>query len=231
MMVQALKAFPRLAKIARHATGRILHRPDIIIARETIGSDYGAHTVPAKFLTAQSIVYSFGIGTDASFDSGVISRYGCRVHGFDPTPKCIQWVSQQDFGPDFCFHPIGLGEEDGNIPFQVPEKETHVSFSRAEDPASGVWLPVRRLKTIMHDLGHEQLDLLKLDIEGFEYAALREMLASRIFPRVIAVEFHHRMYDCTDRQTREAVASLKSVGYLLFHVSDTGREYSFMLPA
>jgi FkbM family methyltransferase len=228
-MVLALKSFPTLARIARHATGRILHRPDITIAKETIGSDYGSHTVPAGLLTPDAVVYSFGIGTDASFDMGVISQYGCGVHGFDPTPKCIEWVGQQEFGADFSFHSIGLGGEDGSIPFRLPEKEANVSFSPADDPSSGVILPVRRLATIMREFGHDRLDLLKLDIEGFEYAALADMLASRIFPRVIAVEFHHRMYNFADRQTKETVASLRNAGYSLFHVSDTGREYSFLL--
>ena len=40
----------------------------------------------------------------------------------------------------------------------------------------------------MSDLHHQQIDLLKLDIEGSEYRVLDEILESQI-------EFHDRFYD------------------------------------
>jgi FkbM family methyltransferase len=224
----ALKAFPRIASIARRATGRILHKPDIRIAAETIGTRYGSHTVPKDFLGASSIVYSFGIGTDASFDTDVIARYGCAVHAFDPTPKSMAWVAEQAFPPNFIFHPLGLGNADVDMPFKLPEKEGNVSFSRAPGETADLKLPVRRLGTLMSELGHDDLDLLKLDIEGFEYEALADMLASGIRPRAIAVEYHHRMYHFSDAQTLASVEALRREGYRLFHVADTGREYSFI---
>lgn len=228
-MKQALKKFPELGRMIRRATGRILHEPEAIIAKRTIGSDYGSHTVPAGTLHSTSIVYSFGIGTDVSFDAGVMEQFGCTIHGFDPTPKSIEWVKQQSLDDRFVFHPWGLDQCDGDMVFQEPEDLRHVSFSRASSSQKGIALPVKRLKTIMKLLGHERLDLLKLDIEGFEYAALEDMLACAIRPQVIAVEFHHRMYGIPNDRTLDAVKALRSNGYILFHVSSTGREYSFVL--
>ena len=44
---------------------------------------------------------------------------------------------------------------------------------------------------MMRDLGHDHLDVLKMDIEGAEYAVLDDMLQSDILPDQLLVEFHH----------------------------------------
>lgn len=226
--MQVLKLFPRAAHALRRATGRILHKAEIEVATETIGSDYGAHTLASDVLNARSIVYSFGIGNDVTFDLGVIDRYGCDVHGFDPTPKCTEWVAQQALPAQFMFHPFGLGEVDSLIGFQSPDQAGHVSFSRAKNGSAEVALPVKRLATVMAELGHARIDVLKLDIEGFEYAVLPDMIQSGIYPKILAVEFHHKMYGYEDATTNIAVKSLRDAGYRLFFVSNTGREYSFI---
>ena len=55
---------------------------------------------------------------------------------------------------------------------------------------SRVVVPCRSLTSIAAELGHERIDLLKLDIEGAEYEVLGTLLASDLRPRVLAVEFH-----------------------------------------
>ena len=226
--MRVLKSFPAAASILRRAAGLILHKPEIRIESETIGSDYGAHTIPAGVLTPSSTVYSFGIGNDASFDLGVIDRYGCAVHGFDPTPRSVAWVADSVSEPRFLFHQLGIGASDGEDSFEAPKRDAHVSYFSAVESASTWRFKVNRLATIMEDLGHGSLDILKMDVEGFEYAVLPDMMSSRIRPRAIAVEFHHRMHGIAEAKTNAAVTGLRHYGYRLFHVSNTGREYSFI---
>jgi hypothetical protein len=52
-----------------------------------LGSDYGGWDVVLDGITKDSVVYSFGIGDDASFDLELIDRYNLVIHAFDPTPK------------------------------------------------------------------------------------------------------------------------------------------------
>jgi hypothetical protein len=89
---------------------------------------------------------------------------------------------------------------------------------------------VRRLSTICRELGHAHVDLLKLDIEGAEYSVIDDLRASEIRPRQLIVEFHHRQHGVGIDRTRSAVATLKALGYRLFHVSPNGEEYSFLIP-
>ncbi|MGH6769282.1 MAG: FkbM family methyltransferase [Xanthobacteraceae bacterium] len=222
---------PMVGRTFRKLTGRILHTSDIDVAKEAIGTGYGAHTVLRNSLDARSIVYSFGIGEDVSFDLGLIDRYGCQVHAFDPTERSIAWAKANVDHLLWKLHPIGIAASDGEAEFTSPANEAHVSFFRAGNAAArgqqSVNLTVRSLPSIMRDLSHERIDLLKMDIEGFEYEVIRAMLKTDIRPAQIAVEFHHRMYGYPSAATNDAVIALRQYGYLLFHVSDTGREYSF----
>jgi FkbM family methyltransferase len=222
---------PIVGRTFRKVTGRILHSPDISVPTETIGTSYGSHTILRGSLDARSIVYSFGVGEDASFDLGVIERYGCRVRAFDPTEKSIAWARAHVDHRLWTLHPVGLAASDGEATFTPPAKRSNVSFYRAaarrDDNEECVHLAVRSLPSIMRELSHDRIDLLKMDIEGFEYEVLQSMLETALRPAQIAVEFHHGMYGYASAATNEAVDALRQNGYRLFHVSDTGREYSF----
>jgi FkbM family methyltransferase len=226
---------PMVGRTFRKLTGRILHAPDIDAATETIGNAYGSHTVLRDGLDARSIVYSVGVGEDVSFDLGLIDRYGCLVHAFDPTERSIAWARANVDHLLWKLHPIGIAASDGEAEFTSPANKAHVSFFRATEESAGsqdtVRLTVRSLPSIMQELSHDRIDLLKMDIEGFEYEVLQSLLDGPIRPAQIAVEFHHRMYGYAPAATNDAVTALRQNGYVLFHVSDTGREYSFCTSA
>jgi FkbM family methyltransferase len=226
---------PMIGRTFRKLTGRILHAPDSDVPRETIGTSYGSHTILRDSLDARSVVYSFGVGEDVSFDLGLIERYGCFVHAFDPTERSIAWARGNVDHLLWKLHPVGIAAEDGKAEFTTPADNTHVSFFRATNGAAGsqdaVHLTVRSLPSIMRELSHDRIDLLKMDVEGFEYEVLQAMLETSLRPAQIAVEFHHRMYGYDAAATNEAVTALQQNGYVLFHVSDTGREYSFCTSA
>ena len=76
--------------------------------------------------------------------------------------------------------------------FYPPEKKNHVSFSetRKTNDEPVVKLPVKRIARVMEELYMDHIDVLKMDIEGSEYAVIEDMLDSKIFPKQLSVEFH-----------------------------------------
>ena len=74
-------------------------------------------------------------------------------------------------------------------------------------------------------------DLVKLDIEGAEYAVLPDLLVSGLRPRQILVEFHHRWREVGARRTSEALALLAREGYRIAAVADSGMEYVLLRTA
>ena len=67
-----------------------------------------------------------------------------------------------------------------------------------------------------------------MDIEGFEYGVIDDVLAGPVRPAQWLIEFHHTMMHFRPDQTRRAVERLEAAGYRLFAVSNVGHEYSFV---
>jgi FkbM family methyltransferase len=197
----------------------------------TYGTEYGAWTVCPTDLDAQSVVYSFGVGRDVTWDLELIERHGVEVHAFDPTPRCIGWLKDQSLPAGFHFHPVGLATYDGLAEFSPPENPRDVSYSlaRSGNAASPlVQLPVRRLSTLCSSLGHVQIHVLKMDIEGAEYSVLQDILGSGIPIWQVLIEFHERFYMNSLGHTRHAVCHLRRYGYRLFSIGASGNEFSFI---
>lgn len=198
-----------------------------------LGSLYGGWAFCPDGLTASSVVYSFGVGNDISFDLAIIERFGVSVHAFDPTPKCMQWIRSQKLPPEFVFHEQGLADYDGVARFVLPRAD-NVSYAITgrSSPATGadiVECQVRKLATFCRELGHDHIDILKMDIEGAEYAAVPDILASGIPVGQLLVEVHHAIGDRPSlQQSRTVIESLRHAGYRIFDVSPAGFEYSFI---
>jgi len=198
---------------------------------ERFGSGYGGWDVVTTGIDTRSVVYSFGVGEDASFDRALIEKFNLIVHAFDPTPKSLAWVKGQKLPDRFIMHDYGLAALDGNVSFNPPENTDHVSHTILERPATkakALSVPVKRLGTIMKELGHDHIDVLKMDIEGAEYDVLADIETSGIRPRQILVEFHHRFPGAGVRRSQEAIDRLRSMGYQLFSASVTGEEVCFI---
>jgi FkbM family methyltransferase len=200
-------------------------------ARLSLGEGSGAWCLCPQGLSASSVIYCAGVGEEISFDLELIRRFGVRVHAFDPTPRSIQWVQSQTLPQEFTFHPYGIADFDGTSKFLPPKNPDHVSHTLLprETPWSAIQIPVHRLGTIAGMLGHAEIDLLKMDIEGAEYAAIADLLTSGIRPRQMLVEFHHRWPEVGVEKTRAAIRALNAAGYRIFDVSASGEEYSFKL--
>lgn len=196
-----------------------------------MGTEYGGWWLNPEGLNSASIVYSFGIGEDISFDRELIKTCGVRVHGFDPTPRSLQWLNSQGLPDGFTIHEYGIAAHDGKLLLYPPSNSSHVSLSvvrRGNEEATPLELPVKRLVTVMEELGHDHIDLLKLDIEGAEYDVIPDVLNSNVTIHQLLVEFHHRFAEFGPKRTRLIVKMLKQHGFRLFNVSASGEELSFL---
>jgi len=211
-------------------TRRVRLQPMLECEQVSLGTEYGGYAVSPAKLNASSIVYSFGVGEDVSFDLALIERYGATVHAFDPTPKSIAWVGAQTLPEKFVFHPWGIANHDGTARFHAPKDPSHVSHTLVEAGDNGtgtIEVPVYRLQTILSKLGHTRLDVLKMDIEGAEYGVLDDVLKSGASIPQILIEFHHRRSGITLGQTQAAVTALEAANYRAFHRNKSGYEFSF----
>lgn len=212
----------------RYFLGRAFpHHIQVDVRKERLGGKNASWVISPNTLSSNSVVYSLGVGNEIQFDLQLIEKYSVQVYAFDPTPGSVAWINRQKLPEQFHFIDWGVMDYDGLAQFQQFEG---VQFrTRISDTQNKVVeLKVFRLATIMKSLKHAKLDLLKINIEGGEYAVIADVVACNLNVEQIVVEFHHRFPGYSLQQTKQAVQALNNAGYKIFHVSDTDKEYSFI---
>jgi len=214
---------------------RIGHPPfnrDIRLDVDYLGSGYGGWAVSPSTLPARPVVYSFGVGEDLTFDIAMVLHRGARVWAFDPTPRSVTWIREQVLPDGLTFVPVGIAAQDGEMTFYPPAIAGYASFSaviQRTSAGTSVIAPVRRLRTLMQELGHSSIDLLKLDIEGAEFSVLDDVISSGIRPLQVLVEFHPTYVERGRDRWRETVETLRREGYGVFWISPSGEEVGLVL--
>jgi len=206
-------------------------RVDVRLNRCWVGSEYGGFFVALDRLSSETIVYSVGIGEDISFDLELIDLYGLKVFGFDPTPQSLEWIASQKLPGNFKMHPYGLADFNGTAKFYAPKNSEHVSHSLVINEGSNhpcIEVEMRTLEGLQSLVGESAIDILKIDIEGAEYKTIDHLLMSDCRPAQLLVEFHHRSNNFSVADTRNAVRKIRDAGYLLFGLSASGHELSFI---
>jgi FkbM family methyltransferase len=225
--------YRRVRRAILSAVGRDIRFPiQANVPAERHGSEYGGWWICPLGLGAGSVVYSVGIGTDITFDLSLIETHGVTVHAFDPTPGSIAYLKARQLPNTYKWHGFGVASHDGQATFFPPANPAHISHTllhRAATSDRTIQVEVRRLSTIVQDLGHKRIDVLKMDIEGAEYDVLEEILQNGLAVQQILVEFHHRFPEVDVDRTRRAVKDLNAAGYRIFSASECGDEYGFVL--
>ncbi len=212
---------------------------------ERIGTDYGGWYCDPTLLRRGSVAVCCGAGEDVSFDVALNARYGMRVLCVDPTARAVAHVRAllaaqrvggtmlieagplrydlTGFDPDaFELIDAAVWSEDGTLKLFAPRDPTHVSYSalNLQHTSSVVTVRASTLSTLLNSRGIAEVALLKLDIEGAEYAVLRSMLSGTVRPRQLLVEFDQVNQPLTLGFWVELLGvlrALRGAGYALVH--------------
>ena len=182
--------------------------------------DCGWSIIP-ELLGKDSVIYCVGCGDNISFDLDLMNHLGCRIHAFDPTPKSLEFLRSLDLPDEYNIFEYGLSHFDGLARFNPPVNPEHVSHTICDRPVTSdrsFTVPMKRLETIMRELGHDSIDLLKIDIEGAEYGVIEDLVKSNVSVGQICVEFHHFLDGNKLENTVQSIIRLIQDGYLLHSV-------------
>ncbi|CCM04155.1 uncharacterized protein FIBRA_06317 [Fibroporia radiculosa] len=103
------------------------------------------------------VVYSFGLDWESSFEAELLERTRhCEVWGYDYTARGFGRAVRSGLRPRTHFARLGMGASDSHGPSDEPKMWT--------------------LQSLMRENGHTHVDLLHIDIEGWEFEALRAMV-------------------------------------------------------
>ena len=198
-----------------------------------IGTEYGGWIVPSNLFDRDSICYCVGCGEDITFDIGLSDRFGCDIYAFDPTPRAIEYVKSvtQD-NAKYYFFDIGIWDKEETLKFFVPKNPDHVSHSivNLQKTNEYIYAKVKRLSSIMAELEHDKIDLLKIDIEGAEYRVIESIIEDDIDIKVICVEFdelHNPIDSNYKTRIQSCIVKLVSKGYVIVCAQGNGN-YTFV---
>ena len=214
------------------------------------GSDYNRYVIPENILDKDSVCYLVGVGEDITFDCEIVDKYGCKGVLFDPTPRSIDHfknivddpsvspIPSDKKYPDYArfsksFHLLeyvnwGISGSDEIVQFYPPSSPGAVSHSidniKNTSAQGGFKAQCFKLSTVMKKLGHEKIDLLKLNIEGAEIYIVNDILKENIPVKIIAVDFDYvKKYKYPP--VSHVVEKLKEAGYSAVY---EGHNYTFV---
>eukprot|EP00401_Gymnodinium_catenatum_P074007 CAMPEP_0117535104 /NCGR_PEP_ID=MMETSP0784-20121206/40761_1 /TAXON_ID=39447 /ORGANISM="" /LENGTH=617 /DNA_ID=CAMNT_0005331617 /DNA_START=217 /DNA_END=2071 /DNA_ORIENTATION=+ len=127
------------------------------------------------------VVYGMGISSDSAFEEQM-AMLGCETHAFDCT---IDPRAKSVTGKHFVFHQWCIGvkpkasmKNEGYASVYLPEDESRLEF--------------KGLLEVMALLGHTFIDVLKFDIEGFEWQLFELLFQANVPVGQMSFELHSR---------------------------------------
>ena len=218
--------------IMRDAHGfRFIRYPwDLIDHRTLVRSGYNADDFAVLDLLVRQggLVVDVGanIGSYACHFSRLVGEAG-KVHAFEPVLETY-WQLRENLELNRCRnvtpYRVALGEYDGACRMHTFDKG-HSAFSgRAAGPMSSLRpngveeVPIRRLDSICDEQRIYRVDLLKVDVEGFEVEVLQG--ASGLLRRgaigVVMLEVSAAQLKRSAHRPSEAFALLRDSGYFTY---------------
>jgi FkbM family methyltransferase len=150
-------------------------------------------TINDSNINKDSIIISGGVGKDISFERELTSKFGCKIYLFDPSETGIKTMKlKENKLSTFIFHKEGLAGSTKMFTFHQPKNKQEGSFYLTNSKTNSVNFDCVSLKDFMYfnALGH--IDLLKLDIEGFEFQVLESIFDNNIKVKQICFESHYK---------------------------------------
>jgi FkbM family methyltransferase len=123
---------------------------------------------------------------------GLVRKFqGVRFHLFEPNPKLLESIEKsRKLYPSMRaeINPVAVCDENGTICFEVQSEQTGASHITK---SGGIPIRSIRIDTYLKDKGVDRVDLLKLDIEGYELTALRGAECALRDRRIKAIYFEY----------------------------------------
>lgn len=148
---------------------------------ETLREDYP--------LDSSSVVFDVG-GYKGEWATAIFARFVCRIEIFEAVPEFATKLEEKfAFNPKISVHPVALGASDGSTVIHVRSDVSSTQFAPAGSHKSHV--VVRDVASFVSPKP-ATVDLLKLNVEGGEYAILERLLDAGLMPsiRYLQVQFH-----------------------------------------
>lgn len=188
---------------------------------------YGVYTV-LDCIPVNACIVSAGLGTNTNFEEDVIKKYtDADVYSFDPTPKSIEYLKTRNLYKEERFHffPCGISKTDGQEIFYLPADDTAVSCSTIKNMYSSkenIVVEMRSFQSVLGIIQVKRIDILKLDIEGTEFAIIEDILNSDVEIKQICLEIHPLYFSNPYEETKKFLKKMFAANYKIAYITRNG---------
>lgn len=175
------------------------------------------HTFAGNWLNSRSVVLDCGMNL-GKFARRISARYGCRVIGIEANPALVR----QNVAAGLECHNYALSGHNGSVKFRVNESHPMNSAIVGSDAVGDDVIEVQsiRLEDFIRAQGIEQIDVMKLDIEGAEIDVIKDTPAEIVqdIPQICA-EYHVFLDRTQKAAAEECTSKLRNMGFTDFDFS------------
>lgn len=158
-------------------------------------------------LSPGSVVFDVG-GYEGDWAAEMAARYGPRIFVFEPVTDFYEKLKKRFLGnKNISVYNYGLSNKDEEIEFNVMDESSTVFGKKKPQHVSAVKRERCMLKAFdgtAHALPVNKIDLMKVNIEGGEYALLEHIIDTGWVKNIdnIQVQFHDFVPDAQQRMDR-----------------------------
>lgn len=166
------------------------HRMDELVAEAKANAANVEHAWDRKALdwpdlTLDSAVVEVG-GYRGRWALQIAERYHPRLFVFEPQLWAAE-VCRRALGKAATVASFGLGAEDGKLPMGEWETDGCSFVKTPQGDGSG---DMREISDAFDALEIDHIDLMLMNIEGYEYTLIPHMLRYDVWPKRLMVQFH-----------------------------------------
>ncbi|OKO73844.1 hypothetical protein AC630_27720 [Bradyrhizobium sp. AS23.2] len=169
---------------------------------------------------------------------GLIVEHGLPALLIEPHPLAFQKLQQTYQGhSNVKLLNLAIGESDcDDVPFYVPDNElvhsnprthrlcsfsreqllralTGVGVSHADSRIRAIGIPTKSVNTLLRENNLERVDIIQIDVEGYDWKVLAQFDAKALRTSLINIEFFALPY----HEQRQCILRLASNGYKISH--------------
>ncbi|WP_180982576.1 FkbM family methyltransferase [Methylocella silvestris] len=154
-------------------------------------------------INAQSFIISAGVGRSITFEEAIIEKFDATVILLDPSPTGVETMRKKTDKRNIDFLEMGLASQGGEISFGRPDRTDEGSF-RKGGKEEGIVFECISLDELLAKYDKNKIDLLKIDVEGFEYEIIESIFEKKLDVEQICVEIHHNKVIAIDKTVADA---------------------------
>ena len=151
-------------------------------------------------LDENSIVFDIG-GYVGDFSSLIYEKYKCKIYIFEPSPKFYK-ICKERFKNNkkiLCFN-YGLSDSENELFLSNENEASSITKNIKND--NGEVVKIRKFSNVFKKLKIDQIDLLKVNIEGSEYNLLPHIIEEKLIEKInnIQIQFHIFISDAKNKR-------------------------------